>query len=400
MDSVIENKKDYKATVDILNKEIPDIKNIKKGDPIIKSENFLEEIPKTLLNLNNSYIFIQGPPGTGKTYQAANAILKLLEIGKKVAVNGNSHKVINNLLARVEQLAIERKFNFYGIKKSSFSDDETLFNGKFIKDVESDEEFIKAVGTKSAVLFAGTKWHICKPYYNKKIDYLFIDEAGQISLSDVVAMGSSCKNIVLVGDQMQLGQPSKGVHPGDSGKSILDYLLGNLDTIDDNRGIFLNKTYRLDPKINNFISTNFYESRLIADDKNSSRQVISKNKFFSNSGIYYIPSEHHDNSQKSEEECKIVKKLYNDFIGADFIDKDQNKKKITDKDILIISPYNVQVNYLKSELNEKAQVGTIDKFQGQEAPITIISMTSSDPENLPRDKSFFSRYLSINAFIL
>lgn len=399
MDSVIENKKDYKATVDILNKEIPDIKNIKKGDPIIKSENFLEEIPKTLLNLNNSYIFIQGPPGTGKTYQAANAILKLLEIGKKVAVNGNSHKVINNLLARVEQLAIERKFNFYGIKKSSFSDDETLFNGKFIKDVESDEEFIKAVGTKSAVLFAGTKWHICKPYYNKKIDYLFIDEAGQISLSDVVAMGSSCKNIVLVGDQMQLGQPSKGVHPGDSGKSILDYLLGNLDTIDDNRGIFLNKTYRLDPKINNFISTNFYESRLIADDKNSSRQVISKNKFFSNSGIYYIPSEHHDNSQKSEEECKIVKKLYNDFIGADFIDKDQNKKKITDKDILIISPYNVQVNYLKSELNEKAQVGTIDKFQGQEAPITIISMTSSDPENLPRDKSFFFNRNRLNVAI-
>ena len=91
-------------------------------------------------------------------------------------------------------------------------------------------------------------------------------------------MGSSCKNIVLVGDQMQLGQPSKGVHPGDSGKSILDYLLGDLDTINENRGIFLNKTYRLDPKINNFISDNFYESRLIADENNSTRKVISKNK--------------------------------------------------------------------------------------------------------------------------
>jgi uncharacterized protein len=95
----------------------------------------------------------------------------------------------------------------------------------------------------------------------------------------VVAMGSSCKNIVLIGDQMQLGQPSKGIHPGDSGKSILDYLLGDHDTIPENRGIFLNKTYRLDPKINNFISTNFYESRLITDDRNSSRKVISKNKF-------------------------------------------------------------------------------------------------------------------------
>ena len=171
MDSVLEKKNEYKATIEILNKEIPDVKNVKKGDPIIRSEKFLEEIPKTLLNLNNSYIFIQGPPGTGKTYQAANAILKLLELGKKVAVNGNSHKVINNLLARVEQLAIERKFNFYGIKKSSFSDEETLFKGKFVKDVESDVEFIKATDAKGAVLFAGTKWHICRPYYNKKIDY-------------------------------------------------------------------------------------------------------------------------------------------------------------------------------------------------------------------------------------
>ena len=109
--------------------------------------------------------------------------------------------------------------------------------------------------------------------------------------------------------------------------------------------------------------------------------------------------EHSDNSQKSEEECKIVKKLYNDFIGTDFIDKDQNKKKITNKDILIISPYNVQVNYLKSELDEKAQVGTIDKFQGQEAPITIISMTSSDPENLPRDKTFFFNRNRLNVAI-
>jgi len=399
IDSVIEKRKEYKATIDILNKEIPDIKNIKKGDPIITGDNFLEEIPKILLNLNNSYVFIQGPPGTGKTYQAANAILKLLELGKKVAINGNSHKVINNLLTRVEQLAIERKISFYGIKKSSFSDEETLFNGKFVKDVESDVEFLKAVDAKGAVLFAGTKWNICRPYYNKKIDYLFIDEAGQISLSDVVAMGSSCKNIVLIGDQMQLGQPSKGVHPGDSGKSILDYLLGDHDTIPEDRGIFLNKTYRLDPKINNFISTNFYESRLIADDRNSSRKVISKNKFFNNSGVYYIPSLHSDNSQKSEEECKIVKKLYKDFIGSDFIDKDQNKKKITDKDILIISPYNVQVNYLKSELDEKAQVGTIDKFQGQEAPITIISMTSSDPENLPRDKTFFFNRNRLNVAI-
>jgi uncharacterized protein len=163
--------------------------------------------------------------------------------------------------------------------------------------------------------------------------------------------------------------------------------------------LFLIFNFLLIPCNNNFISDNFYESRLITHDTNTSRKVISKNKFFSNSGIYFIASEHSDNSQKSEEECQIIKKLYEDFIGADFIDLNQKKRTINHQDILIISPYNVQVNYLKSELDEKAQVGTIDKFQGQEAPIVIISMTSSDPENLPRDKTFFFNRNRLNVAI-
>jgi len=399
IDSIIAKDNTYKAIVEILKRDIPDIKGVKKGDSIIKKEDFLIEIPKLLLNLNHSYLVLQGPPGTGKTFYSANAIVELLKAGKKIAINANSHKVINNLLLRVEKMAEEKKFDLQGIKKSSFNEEDTLLNGKYIRDVEDEHEFTKALNTKGGYLFAGTKWNLCKEYYNKKIDYLFVDEAGQITLSDLVAMSPSCKNIVLIGDQMQLGHPSKGVHPGDSGKSILDFLLENEDTIPEERGIFLNKTHRLHPNINQFISDNFYDSRLITDDKNALRKINFKGKNFKEPGIYYIPVEHDNNSQKSLEECEMIKKLIKEFVGADFTDKDGKIRKITLQDILIISPFNVQVNYLKSELDDEAQVGTIDKFQGQEAPITIISMTSSDSDNIPRDRSFFFNRNRLNVAI-
>jgi uncharacterized protein len=399
IDCIIAKDNTYKAIVEILKRDIPDIKGVKKGEAIIKKGDFLIEIPKLLLNLNNSYLVLQGPPGTGKTYYSANAIIELLMAGKKIAINANSHKVINNLLARVEEMAEKKGFELQGIKKSTFAEEDTLLKGKYIRDVEKEEEFIKALNTKSGYLFAGTKWNLCREYYNKKIDYLFVDEAGQITLSDLVAMSPACKNIVLIGDQMQLGHPSKGVHPGDSGKSILDFLLENEDTIPEERGIFLNKTHRLHPHINKFISDNFYDSRLITDEKNELRKIKLKNAYFKNAGIYYVPVIHDNNSQKSEEECEMVKKLIKEFLGAEFTDKDGSTREITLQDILIISPFNVQVNYLKSELPDEAQVGTIDKFQGQEAPITIISMTSSDSDNIPRDREFFFNRNRLNVAI-
>jgi superfamily I DNA and/or RNA helicase len=116
-------------------------------------------------------------------------------------------------------------------------------------------------------IFAGTKFHFASSFYDEKIDYLFIDEAGQVSIADLISIGNVAKNIVLIGDQNQLGQPIKGTHPNESGQSILDYLLEGKDTIPEDRGIFLNKTYRLNSKLNDFISSNFYEERLICDEK-------------------------------------------------------------------------------------------------------------------------------------
>ena len=154
--------------------------------------------------------------------------------------------------------------------------------------------------TNTGQLFAGTKFHLASSYYDQKIDYLFVDEAGQLSLADLISIGNIAKNIILIGDQNQLGQPIKGTHPNNSGQSILDYLLEGKDTIPEDRGIFLNTTYRLNLKINEFISPNFYEERLICD-KSTEKRIIgfNKNGKIKDSGIHFIQMNHENNVQIS-----------------------------------------------------------------------------------------------------
>ena len=105
-------------------------------------------------------------------------------------------------------------------------------------------------------------------------------------------------------------------------------------------------------------------------------------------GIYFLPVSHSGCSQKSEEEGRVVKVHFEQVIGQKFVSKDGTDRLITADDILVVSPYNVQVNYLRSMLPDGARVGTVDKFQGQEAPIVLVSMATSDAECLPRDIEF------------
>ena len=292
------------------------------------------------------------------------------------------------------------KVNIKGYKAGDPEDEETVFDGKFIETYKDDARksvFKKALTEEvNGFIFAGTKFHLASSYYDQKIDYLFIDEAGQLSVADLICIGNIAKNIILIGDQNQLGQPIKGTHPNESGQSILDYLLEGRDTIPEDRGIFLNKTYRLNSKINDFISTNFYEERLICDETNDQRLIkFNKKSKIKDSGIHFIEMNHKLNVQTSIEEFEVIRDLLNEMIGLEYNDKGK-VRKLTVDDFLIISPYNTQVNLLISKLEQSKiknpRVGTIDKFQGQQAPITIISMTSSDSDSLPRNKEwFFSR---------
>lgn len=395
------NSKKYQAIIDILKKDHPKIKNIKKGKPIVQSDDFKKEIPLVIENLDNSYLVLQGPPGTGKTYQIGNAIIYLLKKGSKIGVTGNSHKVIINILKAIEDAAEneKEKFNFKGLKQKG-NLDEHIFNGKYIttqyldhkgdKKNNEDKDFIKALRDNSHNIFGGTKYHFRKEFFDEKLDYLFVDECSQVSLADVVAMSKCTKNIILVGDQQQLGMPTKALHPGETKKSALEYLIPS-DTIEPDKGIFLNTTRRLHPNINSFISNNFYDERLKYHPETEKRKIIfpSNEKIFKTSGLYYFPMEHENRSQLCEEEGNEILKLYDKFLNSKYIDEKGKSSNLSVDSILVISPYNVQVNYLKSILPKNSNVGTVDSFQGQQRPISILSMATSEPENLSRNLEFF-----------
>lgn len=181
---------------------------------------------RAVMDLDDSYLFIQGPPGTGKTYSAAQIALQLLAKGYRVAVTSNSHKAINNTLAEIETAAAALKFPFRGAKKGRQDEPDTHFDSTNIRTVMTSDD----VG-REFQLVGGTAFHFCREDQRQQFDYLIVDEAGQVSLGNLVAIGPAARNIVLVGDQMQLAQPVQGVHPGERELSCLEYLLQEKATV-------------------------------------------------------------------------------------------------------------------------------------------------------------------------
>ena len=386
----------YKCILDLLNRGNPDLSKIKPGEKLIdENKNITEESIKVVKQMKNSCLSIQGPPGTGKTYNSAKIIIELMKDGKKVGVSSNSHEAIKNLLSEIERQAKAEKFEFKGMKKSSSTN---LFNGEFIIDVIKD----KPIDTKDFLLFGGTAWFFSNIRMNQKLDYLFIDEAGQVSLANTIAMATSSKNLVLIGDQMQLSQPIRGTHDGYAKLSSLDYILEDRDTIPPEQGIFLRETRRLNKEICKYISESFYDSRLIPHEVTQSRSVKLGLNNIKDEGIFFVPTDHFGNSQRSDEEADIIHNYYSKIIGKNFEDE-KGKGKLDINNIMVVAPFNVQTNNIKQKLlkkySEDTRVGTIDLFQGQEAKIVFISMTSSDAENLPRHKDFFFSRNRLNVAI-
>lgn len=365
------------------------MKGAKPGAPLLDSSlPTIDAIKEVVRNLENSVLFIQGPPGAGKTFTCSHVIVDLLKAGKRIGVTSNSHHAINNLLAAVESRAQEEGFTFTGLKKSSEGEG-TEFTGRCIRSIEEKKEFLYAWGP-NINLTAGTAWLFADPVFTEQLDYLFIDEAGQVSVANLVTMGLAARNIVLMGDQMQLSQPVQGVHPGRSGDSILDYLLDGTPTIAPDRGVFLAQTWRMHPKVCSFISQAVYEGQLSSAPGTERRVLLldGQRPEVPNSGLMFCPVVHDGNSQSSDEEAAQVKALFAYFLRQRYVDKQGEAHAISTENILVVAPYNLQVQLLKQALPAGARVGTVDKFQGQEAEIVIVSMATSNEDYLPRDIGF------------
>ncbi|MEA2822982.1 MAG: hypothetical protein QOJ86_4986 [Bradyrhizobium sp.] len=391
------DKARYTALTDIMKKSAPRLRGHAAGTPVIpEGTELVAGSVAALKKLDGSYILVQGPPGAGKTYTSSHAIVALLRDGKRIGVASHSHKAINNLLKDVETVAQEQGVRFTGIKKSST--EEQFFEGRQISDTLDNEDATKG----GHQLIAGTAWLFARSDLDQALDYLFIDEAGQVSLANVLAMGVSARNVVLVGDQMQLSQPIQGAHPGASGVSGLDHLLGGLATVPPDRGIFLAVTWRMHPDICRFISDAVYDSRLKSDQSTFQQRIYVAgmgHPALAPTGIRFVAVEHSGHAQKSPPEAERLKQAFAAALGKEWINQRGERKTIGLNDILVVSPYNMQVNHLRDILPEGARVGTVDKFQGQEAAIVLVSMTTSSGDDMPRNIEFLYSRNRLNVAI-
>jgi uncharacterized protein len=350
--------------------------------PIKKDRTTINGWIEWLQKLNKSVLPIQGPPGTGKTWNGSELIVELVQSGKRIGVTALSHSVIHNFLQGIYDKAEEQGIELKMIQRVS--------EGKADKPWRKTKDFdeVKRKAPKMNVI-AGTTFMWADSDLIQSVDYLFVDEAGQLSLVDTLACSFATKNLVLLGDPQQLKQPQQGVHPEGTEVSALEHVLGDRKTIDAEKGVFLGITHRMHPTLCEFVSDMFYESRLNPDLSNS-KQKISGNTSFRGAGLFYQPVNHEGNMNYSFEEVDIVEKIFKELTKGDvfFTDKKGRKFPLQKEDVMIISPYNAQVYEIQSRLDLQQGVGTVDKFQGRQAPVVIYSMATSTAEDAPRGMDF------------
>ncbi len=339
------------------------------------------QLPRDLVSLvrqlDHTTLCIQGPPGSGKTYNAAAVIVALSVGGARIGVSSNSHKAILNLLGAVSAEAREQKVQVPIAKVGDGGDLQP-------KDIAAAVE-------RPGIVVGGTAWAFARPDLEQRFDYLFVDEAGQVPLANAIAMGLAARNIVLIGDQMQLAQPAQGSHPGQSGLSCLHYLLEGHATVPRDRGVLLPITWRLHPDICQFISDTAYDGRLKPEEHTSRRRVALASdslRLRRGTGIHFEELRHEGNTQSSEEEAERIAEVLGDLDRSE-IDVDGKRARFDrEKDLLIVAPYNAQVRCLRHRLGDKLRIASVDKFQGQEASVVIVSMCASSLEEAARGSAF------------
>lgn len=353
--------------------------------PLIRSDELpLDAARRLVLELDRSVLPVQGPPGSGKTYAGARMITALVRAGKRVGVTAQSHRVITNLLDAVADAAEAENLHFRGLQKANREDGSKDSRIQ----VENRPAAVEA-RVHEADVIGGTAWLWTRIGMADTVDVLFVDEAGQFSLANALACCRATASLVLLGDPRQLDQVTTGVHPPEAAASALGHVLGDRATLAPDRGIFLRETWRMHPDICRFPSEQFYEGKLGArGDLN--RQRVQGDGFLTGSGLRFVPIEHEGNRTWSEEEAACVQELVAGLTGsgAFWTDREGAPHPMRLADILVVAPYNDQVERLVRVLPRGSRVGTVDKFQGQEAPVVIYSMATSSPEEAPRGMEF------------
>jgi len=381
----------FRAVDDLLSCAAPRLTGPQRD--ILQGDDSVAGMIDAVSRMDETVLPVQGPPGTGKTYVTARAILALVRKGYRVGVASNSHEAIRNVLMGC-LLALEDQdlpIDLELVHKVSGDQD------GYPEDCTVTRTNDNATAAATGHVVGGTAFFFARDENVQAYDWLFVDEAGQVGLANMVAMGRAARNIVLVGDPQQLPQVIQGAHPAPANLSCLEWMLGDHATVPPDRGIFLGVTRRMHPDVNHFISEQVYQGRL-ASHEDTARQLVTGTSF-PEAGAFWVPVAHEGNAQMAPEEVEAIRRACDDLLKGRWTDKDGQTRALRKEDIIIVAPYNLQVNALRVALPEAIRVGTVDKFQGQEAPVCIVSMTASSAEESPRGMEFLFSLNRINVAV-
>ncbi|MCX2947538.1 AAA domain-containing protein [Lentzea sp. NEAU-D7] len=346
--------------------------------PLPQHDDVVQAVIKAVDQLDGGTLAVQGPPGAGKTYLATKLVRHLIDQGKTVAVTSTSHKAVENVLSSVDPDIPMAKRPKEKKPEEGLPWDQPKSNGALAQWREEHPQ---------GHLVGGTAWTFSNAVIKAQpFDVMIIDEAGQFALADAVAVATAARNLVLLGDPQQLPQVVQGVHPPGSDASALGHLLGDADVIPPHLGYFLAETRRMHPAVCRPVSELSYAGLLHSHETAAHRSISGIEP-----GIYLREVDHRHNITSSVEEAEAVVDTVRAIVGRTWTDNGKTRE-LTDADILVVAPYNLQVRVIRRRLADagftETRVGTVDRFQGQEAPAVIMSMTSSSTVDLPRGLDF------------
>lgn len=376
----------YPAVHALLRRALPVVDGCEPGEPLVDGDVTVEEAQRVALGLRDSCLAVQGPPGAGKTYTGARMIAAALADGLRVGVSATNHKAIHNLIAEVERVARAEGVALNGMHKSSDNSHGSDYESELGLIASSTDN--KDLDDDSLNLVSGTPWLFARPEHDGRFDLLFVDEAGQMSLADAVAIGTAARSVVLLGDQQQLPQVAQGTHPEGADASVLQHVVSGHDRIPAEQGLFLGITWRMHPGICEFISERFYERGLHSAPGCETQEVIAGGALHG-AGLRMLEVEHEDRSQSSPEEAAAIARVCEELLdGGRCVLREDGGRALTAADIMVVAPYNLAVMEIARAVPEGVRVGTVDRFQGQEAPVVFYAMTCSSAEDAPRGLDF------------
>ena len=330
--------------------------------------------------LDSSYVAVQGPPGSGKTFLGSHVIASLVAAGWRVGVVAQSHAVVENMLAAVVERGL---FPAERVAKLAGTSQRPDFPWAEWSRATVQQRCAGDANGEGFV-FGGTAWNFSNAslFEQASLDLLVVDEAGQFSLANTLAVARSARNLLLLGDPQQLPQVSSAPHPYPVDISTLSWLSGDAPTVDERFGYFLPVSWRMHPQLCAPVSRLSYGGRLASAPAAALRHLEGRKP-----GLQVVPVSHRRCTVRSEVEAAEVVRLAQEFVGARWDAGDGAVRALTGDDIVVVAAYNAQVDTIVQHLERAGlrdaqghgvRVGTVDKFQGQQAPVTVVSLAASN----------------------